>query len=188
MEIAMFRRTTCLLGLAALSAILLAPQAQASGTAHQFTFEAIEGGDLPLSKFSGQPVLVVNTASMCGFTRQYDGLQEVYDRYRDRGLVVLGVPSDDFGGQEYATEAEVKEFCEVNFNLDFPMTSITHVKGKSRHPFYTWAEAELGRSNAPRWNFHKYLIGPDGRAVAAFGTRTRPTAPQVTSAIEALLN
>ncbi len=159
----------------------------AAASAHDHVFEHIDGGPLALADYAGQPVLVVNTASQCGFTPQYDGLQALYDRYRDRGLVVLAVPSDDFGGQEYATEAEVKHFCEVNFNLDLPMTNITQVKGKDAHSFYQWAHQALGASNAPRWNFHKYLIGPDGAAVAAFGTTVTPMSPEVTSAVEALL-
>ena len=156
--------------------------------AHLFTFESIDGGELPLSRFAGRPVMVVNTASMCGFTHQYDGLQALYDTYRDRGLVVVGVPSDDFGGQEYATEGEVKHFCEVNFSLDFPMAGITKVRGRDKHAFYDWAEMAFGPKNTPRWNFHKYLVGPDGAAVTAFSTRTDPMSPQVRRAVEAVLS
>ena len=159
-----------------------------AASAHDFTFEAIEGGPLPMSRFAGRPVLVVNTASFCGFTPQYTALQALWDRYRDKGLVVLGVPSDDFGGQEYDSAGQVKEFCEVNFAIDFPMTDITRVRGDGLHPFYAWAREALGPGSAPSWNFHKYLIGPDGRAVAAFGTTTRPDAPELVDAVERLLN
>ena len=162
-------------------------KAHAAG-AHAFTFERIEGGALPMTEFAGRPVLVVNTASFCGFTPQYNGLQALYDRYRNRGLVVLGVPSDDFGGQEYDTAGQVKQFCEVNFAIDFPMTDITAVRGRDAHPFYRWARQTLGAARAPSWNFHKYLIGPDGAAVAAFDTRVRPDAPELVRAIEALLD
>ncbi|MEM1343146.1 MAG: glutathione peroxidase [Pseudomonadota bacterium] len=155
--------------------------------AHDFAFPGLTGDTVRLKDYAGSPVLVVNTASRCGFTRQYDGLQELYDTYRARGLVVLGIPSDDFGGQELSTEAEVAHFCEVNFSIDFPMTAITPVRGRSAHPFYTWAMRELGPAQAPRWNFHKYLVGPDGRLVTAFGTNVRPTARQVRAAIEKLL-
>ena len=161
--------------------------ANTAATAHDFAFAGIDGGVLRLKDFAGQPVLVVNTASRCGFTPQYDGLQALWSRYRERGLVVLGVPSDDFGGQELATEAEVKEFCEVNFAVDFPMTGITKVRGADKHPFYAWAERALGRAQAPRWNFHKYLLDGDGRLVAAFGTGTEPTSPKITAAVERLL-
>lgn len=162
--------------------------AHASGpTAHDFSFPGIEGGDVALGDFAGRPVLVVNTASRCGFTYQYEALQSLYARYRDRGLVVLGVPSNDFGGQELATEAKVKEFCEVAFGVDFPLTEITKVRGPTAHPFYKWAADTLGAAKAPRWNFHKYLIAPDGRLLAAFGTKTEPLDDAVVGAIEPLL-
>ncbi len=161
--------------------------AESAKSAHDFAFTSIEGGSLPLSSFEGKVVLVVNTASRCGFTPQYSDLQAVWERYRDRGLVVLGVPSNDFGGQEPGSEAEIKQFCEVNFDVDFPMTAKVHVKGKEAHPFYHWAAVELGPVAKPRWNFHKYLIGPDGRLVDWFSTPTAPTSAKVTRAIEAQL-
>ena len=152
--------------------------------AHGFEFTSIGGTPLPLETFKGKAVLVVNTASLCGFTHQYADLQSVWERYRDRGLVVLGVPSNDFGGQEPGTEAEIKQFCEVNFNVDFPMTSKVHVKGQGAHPFYKWASRELGAESKPRWNFHKYLVAPDGRLVEWFPTSTAPTTDTVVRAIE----
>ena len=155
--------------------------------AHDFGFTSIEGAPLPLETFSGKAVLVVNTASRCGFTHQYADLQAVWERYRDRGLIVLGVPSNDFGGQEPGTEAEIKQFCEVNFDVDFPMTSKVHVKGEDAHPFYIWAKQQLGALAQPQWNFHKYLIAPDGRLVDWFATTTSPTAEKVTRTIEANL-
>jgi glutathione peroxidase len=176
------------LGLFAL--LMLAPAAAnggAAATAHDFAFTAIEGEPLPLASFKGKTVLVVNTASFCGFTRQYAGLQEVWERYRDRGLVVLGVPSNDFGGQEPGSEAEIKKFCEVNFDVDFPLTEKERVVGPDAHPFYRWAAEQLGPAAAPRWNFHKYLVGPDGRLVAWFPTKTEPTAPEVSEAVEVSL-
>jgi glutathione peroxidase len=182
------RRFAALLGAAPLA--LGAGAARAAGAtggaanAHRFAFENIdETGELRLADFAGRPVLVVNTASRCGYTYQYDALQALYDRYRDQGLVVLGVPSGDFN-QELATEAEVKSFCAVNFAIDFPMTAITHVTGAEAHPFYAWAAERAG---APRWNFHKYLLGPDGDLVAAFSTRVEPDAPELRQAIETLL-
>lgn len=172
----------------ATSALFAGGQARADGTtAHAFSFENIDGGQFDLKDFAGKPVLVVNTASMCGFTYQYEGLQALYDRYKARGLVVLTVPSDDFGGQEYASEEKVKQFCEVNFGLDLPMTNITKVRGRDAHPFYAWAKQDLGPAKAPRWNFHKYLVAPDGRLVGAFSHGTEPEAPALTKAIEAIL-
>jgi glutathione peroxidase len=178
------RRRAFLARSAALAAAALAGAARAGTTAHAFAFESIDGGALPLSGFAGRPVMVVNTASRCGFTYQYDGLMRVWTRYRDRGLIVLGVPSDDFGGQELASEAEVKDFCETNFAVDFPMTTITHVRGPKAHPFYRWARDQLGAEAAPRWNFHKYVLDGEGRLVGAFGTGTEPDAPAVIETIE----
>lgn len=156
-------------------------------SAHAFTFTSIEGSPLPLASFEGKTVLVVNTASRCGFTKQYGGLQTVWKRYRDRGLVVLGVPSNDFGNQEPGTAAEIKNFCEVNFDVDFPMADKVHVKGENAHPFYRWAARKLGPNAKPRWNFHKYLIAPDGKLVAWFSTTTSPTSTEVTRTIEKYL-
>ena len=155
--------------------------------AYDFSFKSIDGAALPLSDFRGKPVLVVNTASKCGLTPQYEGLEALYREYRDRGLVVLGVPCNQFAGQEPGTDAEIKAFCEVKFDVDFPMTSKVDVKGDSRHPFYAWAEQELGEGAVPVWNFHKILIGPNGEAVRAFGPRTEPQDESITGAVEAAL-
>jgi len=174
---------------AIVAALALSPVTLHAGemTAYDFAFPGIDGGIVRLADYQGKPVLVVNTASRCGYTYQYEKLEALYQQYRDKGFVVLGVPSDDFGGQELDTEAEVKDFCETNFAIDFPMTAITPVKGKSAHPFFTWARAVLGPENAPRWNFHKYLVGPDGKLVGAFDTRIEPDAPEVKAAVEKAL-
>ena len=153
-------------------------------TAHDFEFTAIDGTPLPLSKFEGKVVLVVNTASECGLTPQYEGLERLWRDYRDRGLVVLGVPSNDFGAQEPGTEAQIQEFCRANFSVDFPMTSKAVVKGEGTHPFYRWAKERLGEAGEPRWNFHKILIGKEGEPVAGIGSRTEPTDPAVIEAVE----
>ena len=164
-----------------------APARAGEITAHDFAFPGIAGETVRLKDYAGKAVLVVNTASRCGFTNQYEGLQTLWTCYGARGLVVLGVPSDDFGGQELDSEAEVKEFCSVNFDVDFPMTAITPVTGGSAHPFYTWARRELGAQNAPKWNFHKYLVGPDGRLITAFGTGIEPTSREIVSTVERVL-
>ncbi|MCI4662855.1 MAG: glutathione peroxidase [Neomegalonema sp.] len=169
---------------AALLGLSIAPvHAQDVKSAHDFTFEAIEGGPMPLSQYAGKAVLVVNTASMCGYTHQYDGLQTLWERYKDRGLVVIGAPSQDFR-QEYGSADKVKDFCEVNFGLNFPMTDLVHVKGASAHPFFAWAAAQAGE---PRWNFNKYLIAPDGSLLAHYNSSTKPLSQELTSAIEAVL-
>lgn len=140
-------------------------------TAHGFAFPSIDGGEISLSQFAGRAVLIVNTASFCGFTPQYEALQALADDMAD-DLVVLGVPSDSFN-QEADSAEDVKAFCEVNYGITFPMTDILSVRGATAHPFFQWA-AKKGA--VPRWNFHKILLGPDGRFVADFSTRTRPDA------------
>jgi glutathione peroxidase len=158
-----------------------------AGDAYQFEFTALEGGKLPLAAWRGYPVLVINTASFCGYTPQYRDLEALWQRYRDRGLVVLGVPSNDFGEQEPGTAAEIKQFCETNYQVDFPLTEKVRVVGASAHPFYRWVAATLGEGAAPRWNFHKYLVGPDGQLAGAWPSQVKPTDGAVTAEIEALL-
>ncbi len=178
----MTNRRQFLSSVAALAAIGAPLSAGAPASAHAFSFENIEGGAINLADYAGRPVLVVNTASRCGFTYQYEGLQALWAQYRERGLVVLGVPSGDFN-QELASEGAVKEFCSVNFAIDFPMTTITHVRGEDAHPFFAWAAEQ---TSAPSWNFNKYLIGPDGALIGRWGSSTDPQA--LGSEIEPLLN
>ena len=169
---------------------LLLPAAGPKGfamSAHDFAFTTIDGAPLPLTRYRGKAVLVVNTASQCGFTPQYDGLQTLWERYRGRGLVVLGVPSNDFGRQEPGVNAEIKTFCEVNFRVDFPLTEKQAVIGPDAHPFYRWIAQALGEGAAPRWNFHKYLIGPDGKLAGTFPSRVEPMSDELLRAVEAAL-
>ena len=156
-------------------------------TAHDFELTGIDGTPMPLKQYKGKVLLLVNTASQCGFTPQYADLEKVYKQYREPGLVVLGVPSNDFGGQEPGTAAQIKEFCEVNFDIDFPLADKQVVKGPNAHPLYRWIAAELGEDALPKWNFHKYLIGADGRLVEGFATPVKPTDAKVTKAIELAL-
>jgi glutathione peroxidase len=155
-----------------------------TGSAYDYAFTSIDGAPLPLSSFEGKAVLVVNTASKCGLTPQYSGLQALWSAYRDRGLIVLGVPSNDFGAQEPAPEDEIKAFCETRYAVDFPMTSKALVKGEDAHPFYRWARAEIGEEAEPKWNFHKILLGRDGRLVRGFGSRTEPADPALREEID----
>ena len=129
-------------------------------TAHDFSFTSIEGDALPLSRFHGKTILLVNTASQCGFTGQYKQLQTLWTRYRKRELIVLGIPSNDFGKQEPGKEAEIKKFCEVNFNADFPLTAKVHVTGTRAHPFYKWAVEKIGLVGKPRWIFPSISLVP----------------------------
>ena len=156
-------------------------------TAYQFEFRTIRGEALPLSSFEGQPVLVVNTASQCGLTPQYRELQGLWERYKGKGLVVLGVPSNDFGAQEPGTETEIVEFCEVNYSIDFPMTEKQVVIGGEAHPFYQWVMEIAGEDAAPKWNFHKYLIGPEGELVNVFPSKMSPLDAAIVDEIESLL-
>lgn len=149
------------------------------------TFPSIDGGTLAIEDWRGQPVLVVNTASRCAFTKQYDDLQALYDRYRDRGLVVLAVPSGDFR-QELDSNEEVKDFCELTFGLDIPMTEITSVRGDGAHPFFAAVHDETGF--APAWNFSKILIDTEGEVAGTWGSVTNPQAPAIVDMIEPLLD
>ena len=156
-------------------------------SAHDFSFDAIEGGPLPMSKFKGKVVLVVNTASFCGFTPQYEGLQTLWNDYQDKGLVVLGVPANNFGAQEPGSNQDIKQFCEANYSVNFPLTAKASVAGGDAHPFYKWAEESLGADNVPKWNFHKYLVDADGNLVAAFPGAVEPQSKVLTAAVDRAL-
>lgn len=152
--------------------------------AADFVFEDIDGGQISLGDLRGKAVLVVNTASRCGFTSQYAGLQKLYDTYKDEGLEILAVPSGDFR-QELKSEDMVKQFCEINYGLTIPMTTITHVKGPEAHPFYKWIREEY--DFVPSWNFNKILLDQEGKMVASFGSTARPSGWRITRKINALL-
>ena len=161
--------------------------ARQDGSAYDFTLTAIDGTPLPLDRFRGKALLIVNTASLCGFTRQYEGLQAIWESYRDRGLVVIGVPSNDFGGQEPKSEAEIQNFCRGAFGVTFPLAEKTRVRGPDAHAFYQWAAVTLGAAATPRWNFHKYLINANGLHVASFPATVTPRSRRLRSAIESAL-
>lgn len=163
------------------------PVTAEAGSAYDHGFEAISGGPLPLEQYRGKALLIVNTASFCGFTPQYEGLQSLWERYEDKGLVVIGVPSNDFGAQEPKSESEILGFCRGAFGVSFPLTSKTVVKGEDAHPFYRWAATVLGDASRPRWNFHKYLVNADGKLAGWFSSAVKPTSPKMIKAIEAAL-
>jgi len=157
-------------------------------SAHDYSFDAIDGeGAVALDRFAGKPILIVNTASACGYTPQYEGLQKLWQTYRDRGLVVLGVPSNDFDAQEPGTESDIQDFCTTKFRVDFPMTKKQTVIGEGAHPFYRWIASTLGEDAAPKWNFHKYLVGLDGALAATFPSKVDTMSEEVTAQIDALL-
>jgi glutathione peroxidase len=167
-----------------LSALPFAGRAQAGRAAGDFSFASIDGGDYRLSDWAGRPILVVNTASLCAFTPQFDALQALHEAYEPAGLVVLAVPSDDFA-QELGSDAEVADFCAVNFDLTLPMTTITHVRGRRAHPFYRWLREAHGFR--PRWNFNKVLLDGSGTPVATFGSHADPMGDAIRGRIDALL-
>ena len=154
---------------------------------YDFKINSITGDQIDLKDFKGKPILVVNTASYCGFTKQYNDMQELWEKYRDRGLIVLGVPSNSFN-QEKSDNSAVKEFCEVNFNINFPLTEITDVKGDNAHEIYKWAKANYGKSAVPKWNFYKILINKEGKIEDTYASLTSPTSKKITKKIESLLN
>ena len=147
----------------------------------------IDGNDLELSKYKNKAILLVNVASNCGFTKQYDGLQKLYESYKDEGLIVLGVPSNQFGDQEPGSNDEIKDFCVSNFNITFPMTSKYDVKGESAHPIYIWAKENFGSSAVPKWNFHKILINKEGKIQDTFTSFTKPMSKKIISEIKKIL-
>jgi len=152
-------------------------------TAYAFSFGGLTGGEIKLSDYAGKPILVVNTASQCGYTPQYAGLQELWKRYHERGLMIVGVPSNDFGGQEPGGATEIEHMAHDSYGVGFPLAAKAEVRGANPHPFYKWAAAEKPLE-LPRWNFHKYLIGRDGHIAASFPSQVEPTDPKVLAAID----
>ncbi|MDA7605086.1 glutathione peroxidase [Candidatus Pelagibacter sp.] len=148
---------------------------------------SISGVALNLSKLKGKTILLVNVASNCGFTKQYDDLQNLYDSYKSKGLVVIGMPSNQFGGQEPGSETEIKKFCETNFNITFQMTSKYDVKGDNAHPIYIWAKETFGKSTVPKWNFHKILINKEGKVEDTFASFTNPMSKKIINKLEEIL-
>ncbi len=158
-------------------------------TAYDFSFQTLMGKEpMPLAQYKGKVLLIVNTASHCGFTPQYEALEKLYLHYKAQGLVVIGVPSNDFAGQEPGSNEEIANFCRITYGVTFPMASKEVVSGKNAHPFYKWARTELGFGTAPKWNFHKYLINREGKLVTYFNSTTSPEANRVKQAIEQLLD
>ena len=147
----------------------------------------ISGEELNLSQFRGKIILLVNVASKCGFTKQYSGLQELYEKYKKKGLVIIGIPSNQFGGQEPGSNNDIKKFCETNFNITFPITNKVNVKGENSHEIYQWAKKNYGNSTIPKWNFHKILINQEGKIEDTFSSFTEPTSTKIINKINQLL-
>lgn len=170
--------------LAAVATMIGMAKADSSLVAWDFAFTTIDGKPMPLADFHGKVLLVVNVASFCGFTPQYKGLQALHEKYASRDFAVIGVPSNDFGSQEPKAEGEIKEFCQGTYGVKFPLASKEIVSGEKAHPFYRWARETLGWLNAPKWNFHKYLVGRDGKLVTSFYSTTAPDSSKVIHAVE----
>jgi glutathione peroxidase len=156
-------------------------------SAHDFSFTGIDGKQIHLKDYAGKPVLVVNVASFCGFTPQYTELQQLHDKYASKGLVVLGVPSNDFGAQEPKSEAEIAKFCETSFGVTFPMTSKEKVVGVDAHGLYEWISGHAGEAVAPKWNFHKFLFDKEGKLAGSWPSKVSPTSKEITGEIEMML-
>ena len=167
-----------------ISAMGLTSVASRAADAPAFRFPSIDGGEYDMSDWRGKPVLVVNTASLCGFAGQLTDMQALHDAYGDRGLVVLAVPSDDFN-QELASGKEVSEYCQMEYGITLPMTDILHVAQGEVHPFYAWVRQQTGF--VPKWNFNKVLIGPDGAILGSWGSFTKPGGPQISALFEPYL-
>lgn len=184
-----FSRRRLLAHLASSAAVLtsaapvLAQMPMSRTTAFAFSFTGLDGGSIRLAEYAGKPILVVNTASQCGYTPQYAGLQELWTRYRAKGLMILGVPSNDFGGQEPGGPTEIMKTAHQHYGVEFPLASKVEVRGAAPHPFYRWAALQKP-GETPQWNFHKYLVSRDGQIAAAFPSRVAPTDPRVIAAIE----
>jgi len=157
-------------------------------TIFDFKVKDISGKNIDLSKYKNKVLLIVNVASKCGFTKQYKDLQNLWKKYNDKGLVVIGFPSNQFGYQEPGNNKEIKKFCEVNFNIDFPIVSKTDVKGENAHEIYKWALKNYGKSTVPKWNFHKILINSEGKIEDTYLSFTKPMSKKIVNKIEQLLN
>ena len=156
--------------------------------AYEFNFSDLDGTQLNLAEYKDKVIVVVNVASQCGFTTQYEDMQKVWEEYQVKGVIMLGVPSNDFGNQEPGSNKEIKNFCEAKFGITFPMTEKVSVKGENAHPFYLWAKENHGKSAIPKWNFHKIIIGKDGKVVDTFASITNPSSKKFIMALEKALD
>ncbi len=155
--------------------------------AYDFKFKDLDGSILDLAEYKGKIIVVVNVASQCGFTNQYEDMQNVWEKYQSKGIIMLGVPSNDFGQQEPGSSIEIKNFCEAKFGISFPMTEKVQVKGTEAHPFYIWARETYGKAAIPKWNFHKIIIDKDGKIAETFSSITKPTSKKFIKVIEKLI-
>ena len=158
-----------------------------NANAYKFSFNSIDGKIVSLKDFEGKPILIINTASLCGFTNQYADIEALYGNYKENGLVVIGIPSNDFGNQELSSNTEVKDFCTTNFNISFLLTEITKIKGQNGHPFFKWIKQEAGFLAFPKWNFYKYLINHKGDLVSWYASTTKPNSDKIQKEVQKLI-
>ena len=157
------------------------------GNVYNFSFNSIDGKKINLKEFKGKPILIVNTASLCGFTYQYSDIELLYNKYKLDGLIVIGVPSNDFGNQELSSNQKVKEFCSINFDVSFLLTEITNIKGEKGHPFFKWIKKEAGILAFPKWNFYKYLVNKEGLLVKWYTSTTNPNSNKIIKDIDEVI-
>ena len=155
--------------------------------AYDFQFKDLDGSTLSLSEYKGKIIVAVNVASQCGFTKQYEDMQNIWDKYQSKGIIMLGIPSNDFGGQEPGNSTEIKNFCEAKFGITFPMTEKVSVKGAEAHPFYVWAKENHGKAAIPKWNFHKIIIDKNGKIAETFSSITKPSSKKFIEVLDKLI-
>ena len=165
--------------------LLMSKIAQAN--LYEYTFKGIDGDTIILDSLKGKPLIIVNTASFCGYTYQYQELQNIYDKYKDKGLIIIGIPSNDFGNQEFSNNKEVKNFCEIKFNITFTLAEITKIKGKNGHPFFKWIKNQNGFLSFPKWNFYKYIFDKRGNLTAWFSSVTKPNSDRFINEVDKIV-
>ena len=158
-----------------------------SKLAYDFNFNDLDGSILKLSDYKDKVIVVINVASQCGFTNQYEDMQKIWEKYQDKGVIILGVPSNEFGKQEPGSNKDIKNFCEAKFGISFPMTEKISVKGEDAHPFYIWARENYGKSAIPKWNFHKIIINKNGKVAETFSSITNPSSKKFIKTLEKLM-
>jgi len=183
----MFNYIKKILGVTIMTLLTTAASGNYDKLAYDFNFNDLDGSELNLSSYKNKVIVVVNVASQCGFTSQYEDMQKIWDEYQNKGVIIIGVPSNDFGNQEPGTSKEIKNFCEAKFGITFPMTEKVKVKGSEAHPFYLWAKKNYGRSAIPKWNFHKIIINREGKVADTFASITNPSSSKFTNVLNELI-
>ena len=183
----MFKQTGVIIFLIMISFLGNKLNANYEKLAYDFRFTDLDGSPLNLAEYTGKVIIVVNVASQCGFTKQYEDMQNVWEKYQSRGIIMLGIPSNDFGKQEPGNSKDIKNFCEAKFGITFPMTEKVSVKGEDAHSFYKWAKDNHGKSAVPKWNFHKIIIGKNGKVLDTFASITNPSSEKFITSIEKAL-